>query len=93
VGGLARGGGGVGSTIVRRLVWKLAAHQVWVWIVIWHVEAAGVDWNMCLRVRVEIMGSQKCRIVGKSQPVIIVIDPIIFTCSRGTSCVAFSRTA
>eukprot|EP01047_Picozoa_sp_COSAG01_P018623 COSAG01_NODE_1013_length_12138_cov_7.073926_9_plen_130_part_00 len=37
----------------------------------------------CLRVRVEIMGSQKCRIVGKSQPLhIIIIDPIIFTRTR-----------
>jgi hypothetical protein len=35
-----------------------------------------------VRVRVEIMGSQKCRIVGKSQPVLIVIDPIIFTRTR-----------
>jgi hypothetical protein len=32
-----------------------------------------------LRVRVEIMGSQKCRIVGRSQPVLIMIDPILFT--------------
>eukprot|EP01047_Picozoa_sp_COSAG01_P043379 COSAG01_NODE_3847_length_5644_cov_25.352209_6_plen_108_part_00 len=32
-----------------------------------------------LRVRVEIMGSQKCRIVGKSQSVLIMIDPIIST--------------
>jgi hypothetical protein len=35
-----------------------------------------------LRVRVEIMGSQKCRIVGKSQPVLVTISPIIFTRTR-----------
>eukprot|EP01047_Picozoa_sp_COSAG01_P020020 COSAG01_NODE_1131_length_11572_cov_84.273337_8_plen_166_part_00 len=35
-----------------------------------------------VRVRVEIMGSQKCRIVGKSQPVLIMISPIIFTRTR-----------
>eukprot|EP01047_Picozoa_sp_COSAG01_P093188 COSAG01_NODE_24381_length_781_cov_1.016129_2_plen_146_part_01 len=35
-----------------------------------------------LRVRVEIMGSQKCRIVGKSQSVLMMIDPIIFTRTR-----------
>jgi hypothetical protein len=32
-----------------------------------------------LRVRVEIMGSQKCRIVGKSQSVLMMINPMIFT--------------
>eukprot|EP01049_Picozoa_sp_SAG25_P010623 SAG25_NODE_1181_length_3670_cov_3.991319_2_plen_64_part_00 len=38
-------------------------------------------------VRVEIMGSQKCGIVGKSQPALIVINPMIFTrtCSVGES--------
>jgi hypothetical protein len=35
-----------------------------------------------LRVRVETMGSQKCRIVGKSQSVLIMINPIIFTRTR-----------
>jgi hypothetical protein len=36
-----------------------------------------------LRVRVEIMGSQKCRrIVGKSQSVLIMVDPTIFTRTR-----------
>eukprot|EP01047_Picozoa_sp_COSAG01_P027483 COSAG01_NODE_1814_length_9172_cov_220.138212_12_plen_55_part_00 len=30
-----------------------------------------------LRVRVEIMGWQKCRIVGKSQSVRIMINPMI----------------
>jgi hypothetical protein len=28
------------------------------------------------------MGSQKCRIVGKSQPVIMMINPMIFTRTR-----------
>jgi hypothetical protein len=32
-----------------------------------------------VRVRVEIMGSQKCRIVGKSQSAVVMINPIIFT--------------
>jgi hypothetical protein len=41
--------------------------------------------HLCVRVRVEIMGSQKCRIVGKSQPALIMIDPTIFTHSRRTS--------
>jgi hypothetical protein len=36
-----------------------------------------------LWVRVKIMaGSQKCRIVGKSQSVLIMINPIIFTRTR-----------
>jgi hypothetical protein len=35
-----------------------------------------------VRVRVEIMGSQKCRILGKSQSVLIMINPIIFTRTR-----------
>jgi hypothetical protein len=35
-----------------------------------------------IRVRVEIMGSQNCRIVGKSQPVLFMINPIIFTRTR-----------
>jgi NAD(P)-dependent dehydrogenase (short-subunit alcohol dehydrogenase family) len=30
----------------------------------------------------EIMGSQKCRVVGKSQPVLIMINPIISTRTR-----------
>jgi hypothetical protein len=37
------------------------------------------------RVRGEIMGSQKCRIVGKSQPVLTMINPIIFTRTRRLS--------
>jgi|EP01049_Picozoa_sp_SAG25_P007740 hypothetical protein len=28
------------------------------------------------------MGSQQCRIVGESQPALIMIDPIIFTRNR-----------
>jgi hypothetical protein len=35
-----------------------------------------------VRVRVEIMGSPKCRIVGKSQPVLVRINPMIFTRTR-----------
>jgi hypothetical protein len=35
-----------------------------------------------VRVRVEIMGSPKCGRVGKSQPVLIMIHPIIFTRTR-----------
>jgi hypothetical protein len=37
-------------------------------------------------VRVEIMGSQKCGIVGKSQPVLIMSHPIIFTRTRTPAC-------
>ena len=36
-----------------------------------------------LRVRVKKMGSQKCRIVGESQSVLIMIDPMIFARMRG----------
>eukprot|EP01047_Picozoa_sp_COSAG01_P006221 COSAG01_NODE_225_length_21277_cov_71.340023_4_plen_98_part_00 len=35
-----------------------------------------------VRVRVDIMGSQKCRIVEKSQSLHIMINPIIFTRTR-----------
>jgi hypothetical protein len=35
-----------------------------------------------LRVRVEIMGSQNCGIVGESQPVLMMIDPTISTRPR-----------
>jgi hypothetical protein len=38
-----------------------------------------------VRVRVEIMGSQKCRIVGKSRTVLIMIDPIISTRTRNAA--------
>jgi hypothetical protein len=46
-----------------------------------------------LRVRVEIMGSQKCRIVGESQPVLIMIDPMISTRNRMTTPPASARYA
>jgi hypothetical protein len=46
------------------------------------VEGCGAEQ---LRVRVEIMGSQKCRIVGKSQSVLIMINLIIFTRTRRTA--------
>ena len=35
-----------------------------------------------LRVRVEIMRWQKCRVLGKSQSVLMMINPIIFTRTR-----------
>jgi hypothetical protein len=38
--------------------------------------------DSCSRVRVEIMGSQNCRILGKSQSGLIMIDPMIFTRTR-----------
>jgi hypothetical protein len=38
--------------------------------------------STCVRVRVEIMGAQKCRIVGKSQSVLIVTNPMISTRTR-----------
>ena len=34
------------------------------------------------RVRVERMGSQQCGIVGKSQPGLVMIDPVNFTRAR-----------
>jgi hypothetical protein len=37
---------------------------------------------LVVRVRVEIMGSQKCGIVGKSQSVLIMINLNIFTHTR-----------
>jgi hypothetical protein len=45
------------------------------------VHGAGVAmaWARAVRVRVEIMGSQNCGIVGKSQSVLIMTNPIIFT--------------
>jgi hypothetical protein len=51
-----------------------------------------VDASLPLRVRVEIMGSYKCRIAGKSQSVLMMINPIIFRwcrCTRG--CGAWAR--
>eukprot|EP01047_Picozoa_sp_COSAG01_P009470 COSAG01_NODE_389_length_17708_cov_111.404452_10_plen_194_part_00 len=44
-------------------------------------EAFAIRW-VRVRVRVEIMGSQTCRIVGKSQPVLVMSNPIIFTSTR-----------
>eukprot|EP01047_Picozoa_sp_COSAG01_P141828 COSAG01_NODE_72942_length_251_cov_1.447368_1_plen_78_part_10 len=41
-----------------------------------------------LRVRVEIRGSGKYEIVGKSQSVIILINPIIFTRKRSFGALA-----
>jgi hypothetical protein len=38
--------------------------------------------RLVLRVRVEIMGLQKCRIVGKSLSVLIMINPMIFSRHR-----------
>eukprot|EP01047_Picozoa_sp_COSAG01_P045817 COSAG01_NODE_4251_length_5207_cov_2.521339_5_plen_96_part_00 len=35
-----------------------------------------------VRVRVERMGSQQCRIAGQSQPVLMMIIPMIFTRTR-----------
>jgi hypothetical protein len=43
-----------------------------------------------LRVRVEVMGSHKCGIVGESQPVLIMINPMIFTRTR-MSCACAQR--
>jgi hypothetical protein len=44
-----------------------------------------------VRVRVEIMGSQKCRTVGKSQSVLMIINPIIFTRTRMSCAVVTAR--
>ena len=41
-----------------------------------------------IRVRVEIMGSQKCRIAGKPQSVLVMINPMIFTRTRTTLAVS-----
>jgi multidrug efflux pump subunit AcrA (membrane-fusion protein) len=46
-------------------------------------DADANDDDDSIRVRVEITGSQKCRIVGKSQPVLMMINPMIFTRTRG----------
>jgi hypothetical protein len=37
---------------------------------------------MHVRVRVEIMGAPKCRHVGESQPVLMMINPMTFTRTR-----------
>jgi hypothetical protein len=44
--------------------------------------AAILSLLLSTRVGVEILGSQKCRIVGKSQPVLMMIDPMISTRTR-----------
>jgi hypothetical protein len=41
--------------------------------------------QLLVRVRVEIMGSQKCGIVEKSQSALIMINPVIFTRTRNHS--------
>jgi hypothetical protein len=55
-------------------------------------EAHGARAGVCLRVRGEIMGSQKCRIVGKSQWVLrlstIMINPVISSRTRTTAAAA-----
>jgi hypothetical protein len=48
--------------------------------------------GMDVRVRVEIRGSQTCRIVGRSQSVLIMIDPIIFTRTRRFECMQCTHT-
>eukprot|EP01047_Picozoa_sp_COSAG01_P035515 COSAG01_NODE_2732_length_7167_cov_174.607951_5_plen_192_part_00 len=56
------------------------SHGAPIMLVVW------TPW-LCVRVRVEIMGSPTCRIVGKSQPVLAVIHPIVFTRTRiGSPC-------
>eukprot|EP01047_Picozoa_sp_COSAG01_P095505 COSAG01_NODE_26191_length_721_cov_1.215434_1_plen_179_part_10 len=45
-----------------------------------------------LRVRVEIMGSQKCRTVGKSQPVLSMSHPVVSPRTR-TECAAVIEPA
>jgi hypothetical protein len=45
----------------------------------WSVRAGAAH---TLRVRVEIMGAQKCRIAGKSQSVLMMTNPIISTRTR-----------
>ena len=46
------------------------------------IAKAGTSHRTNIRVRVEIMGSPKCRNVGKCQSVLITIHPIIFTRTR-----------
>jgi hypothetical protein len=41
-----------------------------------------------VRVRLEIMGSQNCRIVGKSQSVLMMFNHMIFTRTRMCACCA-----
>jgi hypothetical protein len=47
--------------------------------------------GVCVRVRVRITGSQKCRIIGESQPVLVMSDPIISTRTHIGACVRASR--
>jgi hypothetical protein len=54
------------------LVWSVALFETW----------GGRGASGGVRVRVEIMGSQTCGIVGKSQPVLMMINAIIFTRTR-----------
>jgi hypothetical protein len=42
-------------------------------------DLAKVRRNGCIRARAEIMGAGKCGIVGKSQPGLIMINPMIST--------------
>jgi|EP01047_Picozoa_sp_COSAG01_P034766 hypothetical protein len=44
-----------------------------------------------IRVRVEIMGSQKCGTVGKSQSVLMRIDPMISTRTRTRIYIRYRR--
>jgi hypothetical protein len=53
------------------------SHGAPIMLVVW------TPW-LCVRVRVEIMGSPTYRIVGKSQSVLAVIHPIVFTRTRNT---------
>eukprot|EP01049_Picozoa_sp_SAG25_P000877 SAG25_NODE_33_length_20262_cov_33.203293_5_plen_95_part_00 len=56
----------------------LTSHGAPIMLVVW------TAW-LCVRVRVEIMmGSPTYRIVGKSQSVLAVIHPIVFTRTRNT---------
>jgi hypothetical protein len=58
-----------------------------------NVIEVGATRYLLIRVRVEIMGSQKCGIVGKYQPVLIMIKPIIFTRTRSKSAHPASRAS
>jgi hypothetical protein len=64
-----------------------AMTRTWCVRVVWHVPRA------VLRVRVEIMGSPKFRSVGKSQCVLIMIDPIVSTRTRTPSRLASPAAA
>jgi hypothetical protein len=49
------------------------------------IVGSGLTRGQKVRVRVELMGSQTCRIAGESQSVLIMINPIIFTRTRRCS--------